>query len=149
MTSDDVVRLLKEAYNDELETVQNYLANAILLETIRGEEVAESLKEDIQEELGHAEELGYRLRYHGERPPASMDFDASQASLQPPEDSADVAAVIDGVLEAETDAIETYEELIDAAQEAGDHVTEDLAVQLLADEQAHKAEFLSFKREYE
>jgi bacterioferritin len=149
MTSDDVVRLLKEAYNDEVETVQNYLANAILLETIRGEEVAESLKEDIQEELTHAEELGYRLRYHGERPPASMDLDASQESLQPPEDTADVEAVIDGVIEAETDAIETYEELIEVAAEAGDYVTEDLAVQLLADEQAHKAEFLSFKREYE
>jgi len=149
MTSEDVVRLLKEAYSDEIETVQNYLANAILLETIRGEEVAESLKEDVQEELGHAEELGYRLRYHDERPPASMDLEPSQASLQPPEDTADVAAVIDGVIEAETDAIETYEALIDAAQAAGDHVTEDLAVQLLADEQAHKAEFLSFKREYE
>ena len=149
MTSDDVVRLLTEAYNDEVETVQNYLANAILLETVRGEAVAESLKEDIQEELGHAEELGYRLRYHGERPPASMDLEASQESLQPPEDLADVAAVIDGVIEAETDAIETYEELIDVAAEAGDHVTEDLAVELLADEQAHKAEFLSFKREYE
>lgn len=149
MTSDDVVRLLKEAYIDELETVQNYLANAILLETIRGEVVAESLKEDIQEELGHAEELGYRLRYHDERPPASMDLEASQESLQPPADTADVEAVIDGVIEAEADAIETYEELIDAAAEAGDHVTEDLAVQLLADEQAHEAEFLSFKREYE
>ncbi|MFW5919157.1 MAG: ferritin-like domain-containing protein [archaeon] len=149
MTSDDVVRLLKEAYIDELETVQNYLANAILLETIRGEVVAESLKEDIQEELGHAEELGYRLRYHDERPPASMDLEASQESLQSPADTADVEAVIDGVIEAEADAIETYEELIDAAAEAGDHVTEDLAVQLLADEQAHEAEFLSFKREYE
>lgn len=147
--ADEVVSLLKEAYNDEMETVMNYMANAILLETIRGEEVAESLKEDIQEELTHAEELGYRLRYYGERPPASMEFTAAQESLQPPEDTADVLSVIEGVIEAESDAIETYEELVEAAAEADDYVTEDLAVELLAEEQAHKAEFLSFKREYE
>lgn len=146
---DEVIALLKEAYKDEMETVMNYMANAILLETIRGEEIAESLQEDIEEELGHAEELGYRLRYYGERPPASMDFSPSQESMQPPEDTADVLSVIEGVLEAESDAIETYEALVEAAAEADDYVTEDLAVELLADEQAHKAEFLSFKREYE
>jgi bacterioferritin len=147
--ADEVIDLLKEAYNDEVETVMNYLANAILLETLDGEEVAESLKEDVQEELMHAEELGYRLRYYGERPPASMDFQAGQESLQPPEDTADVLAVIEGVIEAEEDAIQTYEALVEAAAEADDYVTEDLAVELLADEQAHKAEFLSYKRGFE
>jgi bacterioferritin len=132
-----------------METVMNYTANAVLLETIRGEEVAESLDEDVQEELGHARELAYRLRYYGERPPASKDLEANQDSLQLPEDSADVLSVIDGVIEAESDAIETYEELVRAAQEEEDFVTEDLAVELLADEQAHLAEFRSYRREYE
>ncbi len=149
MASEDVIRLLKKAYNDEIETVINYTANAVLLETIRGEEVAESLDADVEEELGHARELAYRLRYYDERPPASKDIEANQDSLQPPSDSADVLSVIEGVIEAEQGAIETYEALVRAAQEEEDFVTEDLAVQLLADEQAHLAEFLSYRREYE
>lgn len=146
--SDEVVELLEKAYVDEVETVMNYLANAIYLETLDGEDIAEDLMADVQEELGHAEELGYRLRYYGEVPPASMDFEPSQAMLQPPEDSTDVVSVVDGVIEAETDAIETYEALIEAAEEAGDYVTADLATQLLADEQSHKAAFLSIKKSF-
>jgi len=144
--ADDIVDLLERAYLDEIETAMNYLANATYLETISGETVAESLKEDVEEELDHAEELGYRLRYYGEVPPASADFEARQDSLQPPEDGSDVLAVVEGVIDAEEDAIETYEALIEAAVDADDPVTEDLAVELLADEQAHLAEFLSYRK---
>ncbi|MFW6017946.1 MAG: ferritin-like domain-containing protein [Halapricum sp.] len=146
--SDEVVDLLEQAYVDEVETVMNYLANAIYLETFDGEDVAEDLMEDVEEELGHAEELGYRLRYYGQVPPASMDFEPAQEMLQPPADSTDVEAVVDGVIEAEGEAIETYEALIDAAEEAGDPVTAGLATELLADEQAHKAAFLSIKKSF-
>ena len=58
-------------------------------------------------------------------------------------------AVINGVLTAEEDAIETYRALIDAAEEANDPVTEDLAVTILADEEAHRTEFRGFKKEYD
>jgi bacterioferritin len=149
MASDELVSLLKKAYRDEIETVTNYMANAILLSTLHGEQVAAALREDIQEELGHAEELGYRLRYHGERPPGSMDIEAAQESLQPPADSTDVLSVIDAVIEAEQDAIETYEALIEAADEADDYVTEDLAVELLEDEQGHEAQFQSYRQQFE
>jgi bacterioferritin len=146
--SDDVIDLLRKAYLDEIETAMNYLANGTYLETVSGEMVAESLKEDVEEELHHAEELGYRLRYYGEVPPASADFEVNQESLQPPAEGSDVLSVIDGVIEAEEDAIETYEALIEAAEEADDPVTEDLATELLADEQAHRAEFLSYRKEF-
>lgn len=146
--SEEVIDLLEAAYLDEIETATNYLANSIYLATFDGEAVAESLKDDVEEELGHAEELGYRLRFYGETPPASADLTVNQESLQPPEEASDVEAVVDGVLEAEQDAIETYEALIEAAQEADDPVTEDLAVELLADEQAHLAEFRSFKQSF-
>jgi bacterioferritin len=68
--------------------------------------------------------------------------------LQPPERSTDVPAVIEGVLEAEEDAIRTYRDLIAAAEEADDPVTEDLAVTILADEEAHRTEFRGFRKEY-
>jgi len=149
MADQEVVRLLQQAYQDEIETVMNYLSNSIVLDGVRAEEIKESLQVDIQEELGHAEQLGNRLKQLDENPPGSAAFEASQHSLQPPEDTTDVLTVIDGVLEAEEGAIDVYRQLINAAREADDPVTEDLAVTLLADEEAHRTEFRGFRREYE
>ncbi len=148
MSSDRVIDTLRKAYGDEIETVMNYQTNAIVLDGVRAEEIKESLQQDIQEELTHAEQLGQRLKQLGARPPGSEEFTARQGSLQPPEDSTDVLAVIRGVLEAEKDAVETYRGLIKAAEEANDPVTEDLAVELLADEEAHRTEFEGFEKEY-
>lgn len=147
--SDRVVELLQKAYFDEIETVMNYQTNAIVLDGVRAEEIKTSLQQDIQEELTHAEELGQRLKQLEARLPGSAEFTARQDSLQPPEDSTDVLSVIRGVLDAETDAIDTYRELIEAAEEANDPVTEDLAVRLLADEEAHRTEFRGFEKEYQ
>ena len=58
-------------------------------------------------------------------------------------------SVIDGVIAAEEDAIVTYRSLISAAREADDPVTEDLAIELLADEEVHRAEFRGFLQEYD
>jgi bacterioferritin len=148
MSADRVIELLRTAYGDEIETVMNYQTNAIILDGVRAEEIKESLQQDIQEELTHAEQLGNRLKQLGARPPSSAEFTARQESLQPPEDSTDVLAVIRGVLDAESDAIETYRSLVDAAREANDPVTEDLAVTILADEEAHRTEFRGFEKEY-
>jgi bacterioferritin len=148
MASPEVISLLRKAYGDEIETVMNYMTNSIVLDGVRAEEIKESLETDIQEELGHAQRLGERLKQLDERPPASGEFVARQDSLQPPEDSTDVLAVIEGVLEAEEDAIATYRDLIDAAVDANDPVTEDLAVELLGDEEAHRTEFRGFRKEY-
>ena len=146
--SDEVVRLLQKAYQDEIETVMNYMTNSIVLDGVRAEEIKESLKQDVQEELTHAEQLGNRLKQLDENPPGSTAFEATQMSLQPPEDTTDVLSVIDGVLEAEKGAIETYRALISAAEDADDPVTEDLAVTLLADEEAHRTEFRGYRKEY-
>jgi bacterioferritin len=149
MSSEKVIDLLRKAYGDEMETVMNYQTNAIVLDGVRAEEIKESLQTDIQEELNHAEQLGNRLKQLDARPPSSADFVARQDSLQPPEDSTDVLSVIRGVLDAEEDAIATYRELIDAAEAADDPVTEDLAVTILADEEAHRTEFRGFEKEYQ
>ncbi|RDI71655.1 ferritin-like domain-containing protein [Halopelagius longus] len=146
--ADQITSILEEAYLDELETVMNYLTNSIVLDGVHAEEVKESLQEDIQEELNHAEMLGNRLKQLDAKPPGSAEFEASQMDLQPPEDSTDVVSVIEGVLTAEEDAIETYRSLVNAAREADDPVTEDLAVTILADEEAHRTEFRGFQKEY-
>ncbi|WP_435077953.1 ferritin-like domain-containing protein [Halococcus sp. AFM35] len=149
MTNDQVIGLLRSAYNDEMETVMNYLTNASVLDGVSAAEVKDSLRTDAkQEELLHAERLGERLKDLDAQPPASFEFEPAQEALQPPEDTADVLSVIDGVIEYEEDAIETYRSLIDAAREADDPVTEDLAVDILSDEEAHRTEFRSFRKGY-
>ena len=52
--------------------------------------------------------------------------------------------VVEGVIEAESDAVSTYQELVDLAEDADDPVTEDLAAELLADEEEHLVEFEGF-----
>ncbi len=148
MTTDEITDLLTEAYLDELETVMNYLTNAIVLDGIHAEEVKESLEEDIQEELEHARMIGQRLKQLDESPPGSAAFEAQQSNLQPPADTTDVQSVIEGVLEAEAAAIERYRSLAAAADDANDPVTEDVAVTLLADEEAHHTEFRGFEKEF-
>jgi bacterioferritin len=149
MSKDRVIEILQKAYLDEMETVINYQTNAIVLDGVRAEEIKQSLQQDIQEELTHAQQLGNRLKQLDARPPSSAEFTARQNSLQPPEDSTDVLSVIRGVLDAEEDAIDTYRSLIDAATENNDPVTEDLAVTILADEEAHRTEFRGFEKEYQ
>ncbi len=144
-----VTELLKKAYNDELETIMNYLANSIYLEGVRAEEIKQELQQDLNEELTHAEELGRRLKQLEETPPSSYGFEPTQDSLQLTEDPTDVRSVIDGVIEAEQEAIELYRELIDAADNAGDPVTEDIAVGILREEESHLTLFKGFRREYE
>ena len=149
MTNDEIIDLLRKAYSDEMETVMNYLTNSIVLDGVRAQEVKEGLRQDAtEEELQHAQMIGERLKQLDARPPASMEFEAHQESLQPPEDPGNLLSVIDGVIEAENDAIETYRSLITAAEEGDDPVTEDLAVTILTDEEAHRAEFKSYRREY-
>lgn len=146
---EQVLNLLAEARNDEFETVINYQTDAIALAGIAAEEVAESLSADVQEELGHAEQIGERIVQLGGQPKGSFAMEMGQESLQPPEDPTDTLAVIKGVIDAEEGAVETYRELVEVADEAGDPVTEDLATELLADEEEHLTEFEGYRKEYE
>lgn len=55
-TAANAVKWLQKAFFGELETVANYQTNAIVLDDVRAEEIKQSLRENIQEELTHAEE---------------------------------------------------------------------------------------------
>lgn len=150
MTSNKVIEILRQAYNDELETIMNYLTNSYVLQGVSAEEIKDSLREDAEgEELAHAKRNAERLAELGAQPQGSFEFEPGQETLQPPEDGIDVLSVIDGVIEAEEDAIDTYRSLIEAARDADDPVTEDIAVDILGDEEGHLSEFRSFRREYE
>lgn len=141
--SPKLVSLLRKAYSAELETVENYLSNSAWLDGLRAHEVAEALARDVTEELGHAQRLAHRIKQLGERPPGSLSLERTQSALQPDDDSTNVRHVVEGALEAERDAIATYREIIDEA-DGVDPVTQDLAIQLCADEEAHRTLFEGF-----
>lgn len=148
VTNDQVLQELKVAYAMELETVQNYLANSIDLDGVRAAEIKESLTKEIDDELNHARILAQRIKVLEGRVPGSLDLERSQTFLQPPEDSTDIIAVIRGVIAAEDAAIAQYAKIVKMTDDF-DLVTQDIIIDLLADEQGHRREFIGFLFEYE
>lgn len=145
---DEIIELLKSAYFAELETVINYVTNSVNPDGVRAQEIKESLEEDIQEELGHAQQFAARIKELYGVVPSSLDFKAEQTFLQPPEEQTDVVHVIKGVIEAETKAIELYTKIVETTEEV-DPVTQDMVITILRDEQGHRRLFEGFLREYE
>jgi bacterioferritin len=143
-----IIDMLTTAYWMELETVMNYLANSVVLDGVRAEEIKSSLAADITAELTHAQNIARRIKEVGGLPPGSMRFKPMQTSLQPPPDTTDVVAVIKGVIDAEHSAIAHYEKLIELTGDAHDYVTQDLCITQLADEEGHRVTFSGFLKEY-
>ena len=144
---EELLALLTQAYWMELETVMSYIANSINPDGVRAQEIIESLEEDITEELGHARQFGSRIKELYGVVPGSLDFNAEQSYLQPPEEQTDIVHVIKGVIEAESGAIEHYNRIIEFT-EGKDPVTQDMVIGILRDEEGHRRLFEGFLREY-
>jgi bacterioferritin len=143
-----IIEMLKKAYWMEIETVMSYVANSTNPDGVRAQEIIESLEEDIQEELGHAQQFATRIKELYGVVPGSMEFSAEQTYLQPPSQQTDIVHVIKGVIEAEAGAIDFYNEIIEAT-ESLDPVTNDMVINILRDEEGHRRLFEGFLREYE
>src|SRR5215203_1342824 len=118
----EIVELLKTAYFMELETVMNYVTNSINPDGVRAQQFAARIKE-----------------LYGVVP-GSMEFKASQDTLQPPEDQVDVVHVIKGVIDAEVGGIQHYTRIVEETEEV-DPVTQDMVIDILRDEQGHRRLF--------
>ena len=145
---EQLVELLTHAYWMEIETVMSYIANSINPDGVRAQEIIESLEQDVQEELGHARQFGQRIKELYGVVPGSLDFQAEQSYLQPPDEQTDIVHVIKGVIEAETGAIEHYNRIVEFS-EGRDPVTQDMVIDILRDEEGHRRLFEGFLREYE
>ncbi len=145
---DEIIELLAKAYWMEMETVMSYVANSVNPDGVRAQEIREALAEDVQEELGHAQQFASRIKELYGVVPGSLDFSAEQTFLQPPDEQTDVVHVIKGVIEAETGAIEHYNRIIEAA-DGVDWVTQDMVIEILHDEEGHRRLFEGYLREYE
>jgi bacterioferritin len=147
-TREQIIAMLRKAYWMEIETVMSYIANSINPDGVRAQEIVESLQADITEELGHAQQFAQRIKELYGVVPGSLEFNAEQSYLQPPEEQTDIVHVIKGVIEAETGAIEHYNAIIDATDDT-DPVTNDMVIAILRDEEGHRRLFEGYLREYE
>jgi bacterioferritin len=145
---EEIIELLTKAYWMELETVMSYIANSVNPDGLRAQEIVEALQEDIQEELGHAQQFASRIKELYGVVPGSLDFSAEQSYLQPPDHQTDIVHVIKGVIEAETGAIEHYNRVIEVT-DGVDYVTQDMVIDILRDEEGHRRLFEGFLREFE
>jgi bacterioferritin len=143
-----IIELLTKAYWMEIETVMSYIANSVNPDGVRAQEIIESLREDVQEELGHAQAFANRIKELYGVVPGSLDFKAEQSYLQPAEQQTDIVHIIRGVIEGESGAIEHYNRIIEAC-DGLDWVTQDMVIEILHDEEGHKRLFEGFLREYE
>jgi bacterioferritin len=145
---EQIIEMLTKAYWMEIETVMNYISNSINPDGVRAQEIIESLEQDIQEELGHAQQFARRIKELYGVVPGSQDFAAEQSYLQPPAHQTDIVHVIKGVIEAETGAIEHYNQIIEFS-DGVDFVTQDMVIEILHDEEGHRRLFEGYLREYE
>lgn len=145
---EQIIAMLEKAYWMEIETVMSYIANSVNPDGVRAQEIRESLQEDVQEELGHAQQFAERIKELWGVVPGSEGFEAEQAFLQPPDHQTDIVHVIKGVIEAEKGAIEHYTRIVEETDQV-DPVTNDMVIAILHDEQGHRRLFEGFLREYE
>ena len=143
---EELIGMLKKAYFMELETVMSYIANSTNPDGVRAQEIMEALEQDIQEELGHAQQFGHRIKELYGVVPGSLEFRAEQSYLQPPDEQTDIVHVIKGVIEAETGAIEHYTRIVEAT-DGVDWVTQDMVIDILHDEEGHRRLFEGYLRE--
>jgi bacterioferritin len=145
---EQIIEMLSTAYWMEIETVMSYIANSVNPDGVRAQEIIKSLRQDIQEELGHAQQFAARIKELYGVVPGSSEFRAAQPFLQPPEHQTDVVHVIKGVIEAESGAIDHYNRIIEFTDQL-DPVTNDMVIEILRDEEGHRRLFEGFLREYE
>jgi bacterioferritin len=148
MERGQIIQELIKAYSAELETVENYMAASVNLDGVRSDVIKKSLAADVAAELAHAQRLAARVKTIGGIVPGSLTLHRDQNYLQPPPDTTDVVTVIKGVIAAEESAIGQYNKIIKMC-DGIDYATQDLAIELLADEEEHRREFIGFLKEYE
>src|ERR1041384_8187729 len=93
---EEIVEMLKKAYWMEIETVMSYIANSVNPDGVRAQEIIEALRDDITEELGHAQQFATRIKELYGVVPGSLQFSSQQTYLQPPGQQTDIVHVIKG-----------------------------------------------------
>ena len=131
MPHDSSIRDLQTALSMELTAAHQYQLHAGLLDDWGMDLLANKMREEMQEELGHSSAFLERILFLKGEPTLTMEKTPVLAdSLQ---------AMFQTDLEDETQAIAFYTEAAKRAQEAGDIGSRQLFEQTVLDEEGHMA----------
>lgn len=126
-----VIDNLQTALSMELAAVNQYLLHALVAEDWGLDKLAAKMREEMQEELGHAEEYARRIVF--------LKGDPELKAAKVPNRAQALADMFEADLRDEQEAIKFYTEAARTADDAGDIGTRDLFEKTALDEEGHMA----------
>lgn len=125
----DVIEYLNKALKHEMTAVNQYWLHYRLLDDWGYTKLAQKLREESIEEMGHADKLIERILMIGGHP--------NMQHLDPLRIGENIQEVLECDLAGEESAAKLYREARDVCNEKRDYVTQQLFETLLADEEGH------------
>ncbi len=122
---------LNHDLNEELNTIIRYIRHSSVMKGIPGHEVRELLREEIADEVKHAQYLADKIVALGGTP---------KVQVQNPAELFDWREVLEDALKFEKDAIAGYRERAQQAEAIGDVGLKTTLEQFAEDETRHKEE---------
>lgn len=135
---DQLIKLLNKAYSDEWLAYYQYWVGAKVAEGVLAGPISAEMMEHAKEEFEHAEKLAERISELGGQPvlsPAEW-YQESNCEYLVPSDPEAVVLLRQNIA-SERCAIEVYENLLESI-DGKDRITEDLILDILADEVEHE-----------
>ncbi len=124
-----VIDLLNEARARELSAITQYMTNHYELEDQGIGGLASKLKEIAIQEMKHAEDLAERILFLDGVPTNKPDMIAKKGQ--------DIPSTLKTDIALEQEAIRMYNAAANACAKAGDHISKQLFMKLLAEEEEH------------
>jgi bacterioferritin len=128
MANTQLIDQLNEALNREISTAVRYMLQSSAIQGVRNEPLRNMYREEVQDEMDHAQYLADKIVMLGGTPQSNPDFKPL------PED---VSRMIDNDLAAEQDDVAHYKKLAALAEEAGDIELKIQMEEQAADESRH------------
>lgn len=153
-TRQDLIEELRSAYNDEIESALNYLSNGHRLRGLDGEDLAEDMLADAEQEFGHAQDTAELLDTHFNVivPSSNNVTTTAQEFLHHNET---IAATDEELLEvvlsnivAEVQAVRRWSTIVELAEEVNIQDVKQFAIEKLHEEREHLDESVSYARTF-
>ncbi|MEZ5924620.1 MAG: bacterioferritin [Hyphomicrobiaceae bacterium] len=125
----NVLKHLQTALGMELTAVRQYLLHAHLLADWGLDKLSAQMKQEMQEELGHADQIMTRMMF--------LEGEPDMKSAESVNRAKSIKDMLEADLQDEIEARRYYTAAARAADEAGDLGTRDLFQRLTLDEEGH------------
>ena len=131
MSNDQTIEHLNKALQMEMSAAHQYQLHAHVLEDWGLTRLAQQMRREMQEELGHSDRFIERIMFLKGNPDIAFQ--------KPPHRAKNLVDMFKVDLSDEEDAIAFYTKAAKAADEAGDIGSRTLFEQIVMDEEGHKA----------